>query len=170
MSTNNGLLAPVLEQIAALTARVDKLTAALAELHTVRLPEKRGAEALAETERRCLIDDIAAMAQQFDTPEDHQGSRHSPHAMQPRPGLDASPEVGEGDAPQGLTREQIEESIRTSRELEECILGASVNPVDGSVMTWRSSATYCAICDGDALPAVVRLKGGGFVCEGCVAP
>lgn len=226
-------LQPLADRIAAVESRLDKLTAALAELHTARLPEPRGVAALEETERRIQEDlawsqdvypttrtttapggpddwarsaDAHVMAQEFNPPEaDH--ARDPSRAVRPaNASLVASPEVGEGDAPQGSRivghqppmvqpdemcpncctpwkcngpHLEISNAV-TCDWCDERVVTASDGTMDICERCARAcvqmlspgppclSSTYCAICDGGALPPAVRLKGGGFVCEGCV--
>ncbi len=158
-----------------INARLSSLEEQVRELVAARQREPRGVAALAETERK-LTADLAKMGREFCTPEDEtENAREPSRVVRPVESdhLDASPEVGAGDAPQG----------QCNCGHRALLHGYGPSPFrpwsNGPCVSCRcdrwfpeddQSAAYCAICDGDALPVAVRLKGGGFVCEGCVVP
>ena len=103
-------------------------------------------------------------------------SQGSPQADAPSPSvaehLVASPEGRGGDAPQGdFTEAEYEADPHAVVAFAHATGEARVLRADGTTrlsICIPNSSTYCAICDGDALPKHTLLKGGGFVCEGCV--
>ena len=171
-------------RLATLEQQVARL---VADMERKRRPDTLEAteEAMGETCNKLIPCDLAGNWECYcQCPKGHDGphvtihapSQGSPQADVPSPSvaehLVASPEGRGGDAPQGdFTEAEYEADPHAVVAFAHATGEARVLRADGTTrlsICIPNSSTYCAICDGDALPKHTLLKGGGFVCEGCV--